>query len=505
MNERRSVLKEVLAVMNQTIQLRRWTMTVALVLAIVLGAVGGSALASKNGVRVPILMAANAAGGSGRISFEAGFAPIVMKDLPAVVNVSSSKLVKTNPNSSPFFSDPFFRQFFGNQFSVPREQREHSLGSGVIVNPDGYILTNNHVIEGATDVKVTLADKREFKGKVIGSDAKTDIAVLKIDAHNLPVLTFGDSSKMEPGNFVVAIGNPFGLNGTVTMGIVSATGRGGLGIEDYEDFIQTDAAINPGNSGGALIDEQGDLIGISTAILSGGGGGNEGVGFAIPINMARQVMDQILKNGKVVRAWLGVVIQPVTPDVAKAFGLTEAKGALVGDVTANTPASRAGIEKGDVILQLNGQPIDSSRDLQLKIAPMTPGTTVRLQVFRNGASREISVTLGEMPSQAAQSGGQSGESQNALEGVSVEDLTSDIARQLGLPVGTKGVVVDNVAQGSPADDAGLQRGDVIEQVNRKPVQTAAQFQAALRQAGNQPILLLVNHGGTTGFVVVQPE
>jgi len=443
------------------------------------------------------------------VSFQSGFSSVAKMVLPAVVNVSSSKMVRTSQKMSPFFSNPLFQQFFGNQFSVPQEQREHSLGSGVIVSPDGYIVTNNHVINGASDVKVMLGDKREFKAKIIGADAKTDIAVLKIEAQQLPVLAFGDSSKMETGDFVLAIGNPFGLNGTVTMGIVSATGRGGLGIEDYEDFIQTDAAINPGNSGGALVDVRGDLIGINTAILAGGGGaggegGNEGIGFAIPSNMARYVMDQILKNGKVIRAWLGVVIQPVTPEIAKVFGLSEAKGALVGDVEPNSPAGRAGIEKGDIILDLDGQPIESSRDLQLKVGTMKPDTVARLMIFRNGVKREINVTLGVMPSSKAESSSESSQAQSALQGVSVDNLNPDILQQLGLPANTLGVVVTNVSQSSAAAEAGLQRGDVIQQVNRKPVANVREFETAVRAAGDQPVLLLVNRQGTTSYVVVRP-
>ena len=253
--------------------------------------------------QAPLAVAAAPAADGGppyRISLQGGFAPVVKRCLPAVVNVSSSKIVRTQASASPFLSDPFFQQFFGDQFlrqfQVPSEERELSLGSGVIVTPDGYTLTNNHVIAGATHVKVALADQREFEARVVGKDAETDIAVLKVDAQNLPAIPFGDSARMQPGDFVLAIGNPFGLSQTVTMGIVSAVGRGNLGIEDYEDFIQTDAAINPGNSGGALINGNGQLIGINTAILSGDSGGNQGVGFAIPIDMARQVMDQIVKE-----------------------------------------------------------------------------------------------------------------------------------------------------------------------------------------------------------------
>ena len=330
---------------------------------------------------------------------------------PAVVNVWSSKIIRTPGGNiaSPFFSDPFFRQFFGDALpknfqSPPSAEREHSLGSGVIVNPGGYILTNYHVIDGAKDLKVLLGDKRQFEARIVGADAKTDIAVLKVDATNLPVLTFGDSSRMQEGNFVLAIGNPFGLNQTITLGIVSATGRGGLGIEDYEDFIQTDAAINPGNSGGALIDARGDLIGINTAIVSGGSGGSQGVGFAIPANMARSVMEQILKNGKVTRAWLGVSIQPVNQRYRKSVSPLRDYGALVTEVSKDSPAAKSGLETDDIIIDLNGQRVEDSRDLQLAIGGMSPDTTVKLTLFRNGATREIALKLGEAPASAGPSG-----------------------------------------------------------------------------------------------------
>jgi len=432
------------------------------------------------------------------------FSAVVKQALPAVVNVSSSKTVTNQASQSPYYSDPFLRQFFGGQFNAPQQRREHGLGSGVIVSPDGYILTNNHVVDGADDIKVMLGDNREFEAKVVGTDAKTDIAVLKVDATDLPVLSFGDSTEMVPGDVVLAIGNPFGLNQTVTMGIVSATGRGGLGIEDYEDFIQTDAAINPGNSGGALISENGQLIGINTAILSGGGGGNEGVGFAIPINMARQVMDQILDHGHVVRAWLGVTIQPVTSQIAKAFDLTDVQGALVGDVAADSPAAKADLRTGDIIVDLNGTPVDSSRSLQLQVAMMKPGTTVNLDVMRSGVRESIPVTLGEMPTTPNEGSEQISDNSGALDGVSVETLTPEIAQELQLPATTRGVVISEVDPSSAAAEAGLQRGDVIEQVNRVPTPDYEAFAAQMQRAGNAEVLLLVNRGGSTTFVVVEP-
>jgi serine protease Do len=375
----------------------------------------------------------------------------------------------------------------------------------VIVSADGYILTNNHVVEGADEIKITIGNKREYKARVIGTDSRTDIAVVKVDATNLPVIVFGDSSKVKVGDFALAIGNPFGLNQTVTMGIVSATGRGGLGIEDYEDFIQTDASINPGNSGGALVDVNGALIGINTAILSGGSGGNQGIGFAIPINMAREVMDQILKNGKVIRGYLGAWIQPVTPDIAKAFGLSQIQGALLGDVEPTGPAAKSGLQRGDIVLAMDGKPIADSRDFRLRVAMTKPGTVVKLKIFRKGVEQEVSVTLGELPSKTASAQSEEGAPSAALEGLSVDELTPEIARQLDLPSKTFGVVVSSVQQGSAAEEAGLRRGDVIQEVNHKPVHSVSEFTAAVRQLGKQSVLLLINRGGNTLYVVVQPD
>jgi serine protease Do len=437
-----------------------------------------------------------------------GFAPVLKPALAAVVNISSSRTVKT-PQApfGPFFDDPFFRQFFGDQFfrQMPREQREHSLGSGVIVTEDGYILTNNHVVDKATDIKVALPDKREFKGKVIGSDPKTDIAVVKISASSLPTLSFGDSDKLQVGDYVFAIGDPFGIGETATMGIVSATGRGGLAIEDYEDFIQTDAAINPGNSGGALVNSRGELIGINTAILAGNGGGNQGIGFAIPIDMARRVMDQILKHGKVTRGYLGVMIQEVSPDLAKAFKAPEGKGALVGDVTSDGPGAKAGLQKGDVIEEIDGQGVTGVNELRLRIASTAPGTTVHLKVLRNGDPREVAVTLGELPEKAAEEPVGSENENTSMKGVQVDEVTSQLRRELDLSPRVKGVVVTDVAPDSQAAAAGLRRGDVIEEVNREPVESVSEYRRAVRRAGNQSLVLLVNRNGNTTFIVVESE
>jgi serine protease Do len=438
---------------------------------------------------------------------KSGFAPVVKEVLPSVVNISSSKVVRTpNQSAEGMPDDPLFRQFFGKQFgrgpAVPEKRREQSLGSGVIVSPEGYVLTNNHVVDGATDVKVTLSDKRELKAKIVGTDPKTDVAVLKLEGSNFPAITLGDSSKVQIGDYSLAIGDPFGVGQTVTMGIVSAKGRGNLGIEDYEDFLQTDAPINPGNSGGALINDRGELIGINTAILSHGSGGNEGIGFAIPVNLARSVMDQILDHGKVTRGYLGVVVQPISPAMAKALGQGDtAKGALVGDVSPKGPAQASGIERGDIILELNGQPVGDANQLRNTIAMMQPGDTAKLKISRNGSIRDLSVKLGELPNSKEQADNeQEGASKDALEGVNVENLDADTLQELGLPASTKGVVVTAIDPSSPKAESGLRKGDVIQQVNHQPVHNVADFEQAMHKAGNKEALLLVNRGGTTLFV-----
>ena len=427
------------------------------------------------------------------------YAPVVKNVLPSVVNISSSKVVKARHEMSQM--DPFFQQFSGDAqgpFQAPRDRREKSLGSGVIVSPEGYILTNNHVVDGATEVKVTLSDKHEYDAKIIGTDPKTDIAVLKIDAPNLKPITLGDSSKAEVGDTALAIGDPFGVGQTVTRGIISATGRGNLGIEDYEDFIQTDAPINPGNSGGALINDRGELVGINTAILTHSEG-SEGIGFAVPANLARQVMDQILKNGKVVRAYMGILPQDVTPDMAKAFGQKEAHGVVVGDVTTKSPAQHGGVQRGDILLEVNGKPVANANDLRMTISMMQPGTDVKLKVLRDGNERDINVTLAEMPTETAMARPDSDDSNKALQGVQVSNLSPEMADQLGLPSSAKGVVVTDVDPSSKIADSGLRKGDVIQEVNHQPVKNVAEFQSALKKGGSDP-LLLVNREGRTHFI-----
>jgi serine protease Do len=434
------------------------------------------------------------------------FAPIVRQVLPEVVNVSTSKVVKPSdeasgqmPEGMPM--DPLFRQFFGgnSRHHAPEQGREHSLGSGVIVSPNGYILTNNHVVEGATEISVTTSDKHEYQARVVGTDPRTDVAVLKIDATNLPSITLGDSAKMQVGDLVLAIGDPFGVGETVTSGIVSALGRTNMGIEDYEDFIQTDAPINPGNSGGALVNDRGELIGINTAILSHGSGGSQGVGFAVPANLARNVMDQIVKNGKVTRAYIGVSIQEVSPELAKAFGEAEPHGALVGDVSSGSPAEKSGLQKGDIIVELNGKPIADSNQLRMTISMMPPGSTVSLKVLRNGGKQDMAVKLGVLPTEQERASLETPNPEGALEGVSVGNVTDEAVQQLGLPANTKGVVVTDINPSSPVADSGLRQGDVIQEVNHQAVTNVTDFDRAVRKAGKDR-LLLVNRQGNTLFI-----
>ena len=431
---------------------------------------------------------------------KSSFAPVVKAVLPTVVNISSSKVVRTPNQLYGPMMDPFFQQFFGDgadgRFNIPRERRERSLGSGVIVSPEGYILTNNHVVDGATDIRVTLSDKREFKATIIGTDPKTDVAVLKVEGANLPAVTIGDSSKVQVGDYALAIGDPFGVGQTVTMGIVSAKGRTNLGIEDYEDFIQTDAPINPGNSGGALVNDRGELIGINTAILSHGSGGNQGIGFAVPVNLAREVMDQILKNGKVTRAYLGIIPQDVTPSIAKAIGQSEPRGVLVGDVSPNSPAQASGLQRGDIILEVNSKPVANANELRMSISMMQPAAAVKLSVVRNGGRHDISVKLGQLPTPEEHAQMEKNDSQSALEGVAVDNLDAQTAQELGLPPNATGVVVKDVSPSSPYADSGLRRGDVIQEVNRKPVKDVADFEKAMRKGGKEPLLLVNRHGST---------
>jgi len=459
--------------------------------------------------RIPVFADTSRAAETGTITT---FAPVVKRAMPAVVNISSSKVVKEQgEEGGDLFNNPMFRQFFGGrmpQQQQPRSQRATSLGSGVVVSPDGYILTNNHVVDGATDVKVSFANKEEYPAKVVGTDKASDLAVLKINKSGLSTLPFADSARAEVGDVVLAIGEPFGLGQTVTMGIISAKGRAGLGIERFEDFIQTDAAINRGNSGGALIDTRGDLVGINTAILSGETGGNQGIGFAIPANFAKNIMDQILTKGKVTRGFLGITPQELTPEMAKAFGVPNTHGVAVATVVSDSPASKAGLKVGDVITAVNGTPAEDVNSFRLQVAGFAPGTTVHLKIDRSGQTLDLPVTLTEFNLEADGKGEGEGNlpgggEKGALKGLSVQALTPELRQQLQTPEGTQGVVITDVDPDSAASAAGLQQGDIVVQVDRKPVTTVAEFNAAVKAgASRESTLLLVKTGPGTHFVVV---
>ncbi|RME68203.1 MAG: DegQ family serine endoprotease [Verrucomicrobia bacterium] len=436
-------------------------------------------------------------------------APIVAKASPSVVNIYTAKTVRERPAYSPFFDDPFFREFFGIPYDrVPRERREQALGSGVIVSADGYILTNNHVVDGADEIRIVLPETNEnFDAEIVGTDPKTDIAVLKVDADKpLPAITIANSDTLRVGDYVIAIGNPLGVGQTVTSGIVSALGRGGIGLVDYEDFIQTDASINPGNSGGALVDMKGRLVGINTAILSRSGG-SQGIGFAVPSNLARSVMESIIEYGEVRRGYLGVLIQPVTPELAEEFGLEENHGALIGDVTPGSPADKAGLEPGDVVLAFNGQKVHDSRQLQILVAQSRPGTTAELTIIRDGREKTIEVELGELDGGGlARADGRSGlrrdSGRDPLDGITVDDLDYRTRRQFGIPRQVTGALVVDVDPNSPAAAAGLRPGDVIVEINRQPVEDADHAVRLSERIEGSRVLLRVWSNGMSRYLVI---
>jgi serine protease Do len=428
--------------------------------------------------------------------------PQLFKEVsPAVVNISTTQVMKLNrPRMrNPFGQQDPFDDFFNNFFGrTPKEQKRKSLGSGFIVSPDGYILTNNHVVEKADEVTVTLLDKEEFKAKVVGTDPKIDIALIKIDAKKkLTYVALGESDKLDIGEWVVAIGNPFGLGHTVTAGIVSAKGRI-IGSGPYDDFIQTDASINPGNSGGPLFNLKGEVVGINTAIVQGG----QGIGFATPIQLAKSVLDQLRDKGKVTRGWLGVYIQRLTPEAAENLGIAGRHGALVSDVTSGAPAEKAGIRSGDVIVAFNGKEIRDEHDLPQAVASTKPGKTVDVRLLREGKAMTIAVTIAEMEGGPGKPAG-GGQDLSKNFGLTVQDITPEIAQRIGTE-NTKGVVVTGVADGSPAEDAGFTEGDIIRQVNRLPVSGMAEFtKLAAKSKADKTTLFLVERGDARILLTVK--
>ena len=438
--------------------------------------------------------------------------------MPAVVSIKVEKAVEVNPAmeqwggppqfNDPFspFNDDFMRRFFGGrmpQRQAPRKYHQQGLGSGFIISEDGYILTNNHVVGDVDKITVVLKDERTFSAKLIGTDPGSEVALIKIEGDNFPVLPMGDSSKLEIGDWVIAIGNPFGLSETVTVGVISAVGRNNMHIAAYEDFIQTDAAINPGNSGGPLINLDGQVIGINTAIVSESGG-YMGIGFAIPINMARSIQEQLRKSGKVSRGYLGLLAQDVDADMAEALGLKEATGVVVSMVEKGTPAEQAGVKVQDVILAINGKKIKSYDAFRNEVALLAPGSRARLDISRDGKPLEVTVKLGERPAAKVQKEQPAAEPEQVL-GLEVEELTRELAERFHYKVG-EGVIVSAVTPGSPAAEKGIRPGDLIASVNRQEVASADDFTAAVKQSSKRGrVLLLVKRGQVSQFVTVPLE
>jgi serine protease Do len=437
------------------------------------------------------------------------FADMAERLKPSVVNMSTTQVVKGQRRTTPRMPFPnpfggerdpfeeFFERFFGGD-NPQREFRGRSLGSGFIINREGYIVTNNHVVENASDIKVSLSDKEEYAAKVIGRDPKTDVALIKIDAKkDLPAVAVGDSSKLRVGEWVMTIGNPFGLGHTVTTGIVSAKGRI-IGAGPYDDFIQTDASINPGNSGGPLFNMNGEVVGINTAIVASG----QGIGFAIPINVAKELLVPLREKGRVVRGWLGVQVQGITPELAKSFGLERERGALVADVMADTPAEKAGIERGDIIVEFNGRKIEEMNDLPRVVASTPPNADVPVKILRKGQEKVMQVKVAELKDKEERVASSGGTLEESL-GLTVQELTPEIARSLRVNE-SKGLVVTNVEEGSPADEVGLRRGDVIVEINQKKVDNLRDYRAALGRVGSaDSLLLLVRRGGNVLYVALK--
>jgi serine protease Do len=440
------------------------------------------------------------------------FSHVAKEAMPAVVSIRVEKTVEAAAPmmgpGTPFgpqdpsrqFHDDFFRRFFGG--NLPQKFRQMGQGSGFIISKDGYILTNNHVVGDADKITVELQDGRIFNdAKLIGTDPDSEVAVIKIEGKDFPVLPMGDADKLQIADWVIAVGNPFGLAETVTVGVVSALGRD-IRLAEYNDFIQTDAAINPGNSGGPLINLDGQAIGINTAIFSQSGG-YMGIGFAIPINMARAISQQLIKTGKVTRGYLGVMIQDVTPELAHSFGLEKAQGALISEVTEDTPAKTAGLQQGDIILKMNDKDVETSNTLKNEVAMLAPGTKVRFEIFRDGKRKEVTVKIGERPASMSMRG-EATQSKGQL-GMQVQNVTKDLAEQFGYALG-KGVIVTEVLPGSPADSVGIQPGDLIVSVDQKEVKSVSEFEKAIQASSkNKKALLLVNRGGHSQYAVIPIE
>src|SRR5687767_1576124 len=494
--------------MEKRVMSRNFLRASALALGLGLASAGAYSLQPDANVRAAVAAPATVAPvqGPNRVVTQ-GFADVVAKVTPAVVTIRTERAASPQMTQMPQFPDGFpFGDLFG-QRNTPRGRRmpapmQRGLGSGVIVTNDGYILTNHHVVEDASKIQVELSDRRVMEAKVIGNDPPSDLAVIKVEGSNLPVVAIGDSNLMRVGDLVLAVGNPLGVGQTVTMGIVSAKGRAtGLGNGSYEDFLQTDAPINQGDSGGALVNTAGELVGINSQIMSPSGG-NIGIGFAVPSNMAKNVMDQLVVNGRVHRGLLGVTVQGLTGDLAAGLGLDKAEGALVSNVTPNGAAAKAGIKQGDVILSYQGRPVVDTNAFRNEIAATKPGSTVTLKVMRDGRTIEIKPTLEEMAAARGGNRALNGEREGSAGrfGMTVEPLTPEVAAELELGRNVKGVVITDVDPSGAAASAGLREGDVIQQVNGKSVDDADDVRDALNANGGKPSVLLIARGDGTLFV-----
>jgi len=434
------------------------------------------------------------------------FADLAEQVKHAVVNISTTQVIKESPMNNPFmnpnspfrefFGDEFFKRFFGD---APRgEMKTHALGSGVVIDESGLILTNNHVVEKASEIKIKLENDKEYDAKVVGRDPKTDLALIKVEGvKDLPKpARLGDSDAIRVGDWVIAVGNPFGLGHTVTSGIISAKGRV-IGAGPYDDFLQTDAAINPGNSGGPLYNMNGEVVGINTAIVAQG----QGIGFAIPINVAKELLPQ-LKAGKVIRGWLGIMIQDITPELAKSFDMKETKGALVADVLSDSPAQKAGLKQGDIIVGMNGKPIDDAHTLSRMVAATSPNAKISLKIIRDGKTKEIDVTIGTMPEEGTETAPAKKES---AWGLTVQNLTPELAKQFGWEADERGVMISDVEPDSAAAEARLRAGDLIKEVNRQKIQNLRDYKQAIEKAKkDESLLLLIKRGENTFYVALKP-
>ncbi len=434
------------------------------------------------------------------LSVQESFEKVAEATLPSVVNIYTEQRVKVNPRFDfPFGDNPLFRDFFRDFFGTPkqREYKSTSLGSGFIITENGYIVTNDHVIKNADSISVKMSDKRTFKATLVGSDPKTDVAVIKIDAKDLKPLKFGDSSALKIGQWAIAVGNPFGLNGTLTVGVISAKGRSGLGIETYEDFIQTDASINPGNSGGPLLNIYGEVIGINTAIIASG----QGIGFAIPANMAKPIIEQIINKGKVERSWMGVGIQDMTPELAKSMGIKIDHGVVVNKVYPNSPAQKAGLKEGDVILKCNNETITTSSELQKVVMNSKVGSELKLTILRDGKEMTVKVITEKMPDDEVVSKESQQQIKDERLGITVRNMTADDMDNFNHK---NGVIIVEVANGSLAETVGLVEGDLIISVNKRPIKNIKEFSVVMKSFAKGAIInLMVEREGDTFFVAMR--